>query len=65
MTPDLLRRRRAVLATLTLGVVVMVVFDRWFTPLLGIVLMLGAVVAGVFLVAVPGGFLDHDRDDDG
>jgi hypothetical protein len=56
------RRRRAVLLTLLLGVVVMVAFDAWFTLLLGVLLMLGSIVAGVLLVADPAGFLDHDRD---
>lgn len=61
MSPETIgRRRKAVMATLTAGVIVMVVFDHWSTLILGIVLMLGSVVAGVFLVAIPDGFLDHD-----
>jgi hypothetical protein len=38
-------------------------FDAWYTLLLGIVLMLGSVVAGVLVTADPAGFLDHDRED--
>jgi hypothetical protein len=57
------RQRRIVLSALFLGVVVMVAFDHWYTLLLGIVLMLGSVVVGTFLIAAPG-FLDHDRVDE-
>lgn len=65
MTNDTLaRHRRAALASLILGVLVMVAFDRWFTLVLGVTLMLGAVVGGMFTIAVPGEFLDHDRPED-
>lgn len=44
------------------GAVVMVAFERWFTLLAGVALMLAFVVVGAFVIADPGGFLDRDRD---
>lgn len=46
------------------GAVVMVAFERWFTLLAGVVLMLAFVIVGAFVVADPDGFLDRDADAD-
>ena len=52
--------RRLVPVLLVLGVLLMVVFDHTLTLMAGIACMLAFVACGWFLVADPGGFLDHD-----
>ncbi|MGX6448120.1 hypothetical protein ACVU7I_08665, partial [Patulibacter sp. S7RM1-6] len=56
--------RRLVPALLVVGVLLMVVFDRTLTLLVGVVLLLAFVVCGTFLIAAPG-FLDGDGLDAG
>ncbi|MFA4927267.1 MAG: hypothetical protein WC558_02035 [Patulibacter sp.] len=65
MSPARVRTlRRITPALFLLGMAVMVAFDRWFTLLAGVGLMLAFVACGVFLIADPGGFLDRDADED-
>ena len=45
--------RHAALGLLTLGVLLMVPFDAWFTRGLGVVCLFGFVICGLFAVATP------------
>lgn len=61
-TPERQRfMRRLTPALLTVGAIVLVVFDSTFTLLLGVILLLSAVVSGVLMIAEPG-FLAGDDD---
>ena len=50
-------------ACLALGVLLMVLFEAWFTRLAGVVCLFGFIVTGVFLIADPA-FLAADDEED-
>jgi hypothetical protein len=52
----------AALACLVLGVGLTFLFDRWYTLLPGVLLMLAFVVCGVFAIATPD-FVAREDDD--
>ena len=57
-------RGRAALIVLTcfvLGVGLMIPFEEWYTRLLGVGFLLGAIVGGAFVIAEPG-FLSADEE---
>ncbi|MFT4049412.1 MAG: hypothetical protein QM648_06175 [Solirubrobacterales bacterium] len=49
------------LALFLVGAATMFVFDEWYTLLLGMVLQIAAVVAGIFTIATPE-FLEGDAE---
>jgi len=51
----------AALGALALGFLLLVVFDLWFTRLLGVLALFTSVVCGVFAIATPA-LLDDDED---
>ena len=58
------KRRRAallVLISFLLGVALMIPFEEWYTRLLGVGFLLGAIVGGAFVIAEPG-FLSADEE---
>ena len=50
-------------ACLGLGLVLMVLFEAWFTRLAGVVCLFAFIVTGVFLIADPA-FLAADDEED-
>lgn len=65
MSPRNRRLRLLTLTLLVLGAAVMIIFDRWYTLLAGVILMFAFVVSGTFLIADPDGFLDRDAEGEG
>ena len=45
-----------------LGVGLMIPFEEWYTRLLGVAFLLGAIVGGAFVIAEPG-FLFADEEE--
>ncbi len=52
------------LAALGLGFLLIVVFDAWFTRLIGVLALFTFIVAGVFAIATPA-LLEQDDDGSG
>jgi hypothetical protein len=55
------RAAAIVLACFVLGVGLMIPFEEWYTRLLGVAFLLGAIVGGAFVIAEPG-FLSGDEE---
>jgi predicted cobalt transporter CbtA len=59
------RREPLVVATLVagaLGALLLILFEEWFTRLLGVLGLFAFIVAGVFAIASPA-FLEGDEED--
>jgi type IV secretory pathway TrbD component len=54
---------RVAIATGVVGALLMVVFDAWFTRLIGVLCLFAFIVTGVFAIASPP-FLEHDREEE-
>jgi hydroxyethylthiazole kinase-like sugar kinase family protein len=50
------------LGLFVLGVLFMIPFEAWFTRVLGVGCLVGAIVAGVFAIATPE-FLEAEEDE--
>jgi len=50
------------LGLFVLGVLLMIPFEAWYTRVLGVGCLFGAIVAGVFAIATPG-FLESGDDE--
>jgi hypothetical protein len=50
------------LAALAVGALLLIVFDEWFTRLLGVLALFAFIAAGVFAVASPA-FLEHEEEE--
>ena len=53
---------RAAIAAGALGALLMIVFDVWFTRLLGVLLLFAFITLGVFAIASPP-FLEEEREE--
>jgi hypothetical protein len=51
------------LGVLAAGSLLLFLFEAWYTRLLGVVLLLAAIVLGVFAVATPEALTDDDPAD--
>jgi hypothetical protein len=54
---------RVAIATGVVGALLMVLFDAWFTRLIGVLCLFAFIVTGVFAIASPA-FLEQDREEE-